>query len=82
MAKHRVMLTFPGELASEPVLYNLSMQFKLVTNIRRADLTEERGWMIVELEGEEKNIEEGIAWVTSKGVRVAPLNGDVAEGKE
>ena len=44
----------------------------MVTNIRLADLTEDRGWIALEVEGEEKDIEEGIAWVTSKGVRVEP----------
>jgi hypothetical protein len=28
----------------------------------------------VELEGEERNIEAGIGWAISKGVRVDPLN--------
>ena len=73
MAKRRVMLTFPEELIKEPIIYNLGQQFKVVTNIRRADLTSDKGWMVLELEGEEKGIEEGITWVTSKGVRVDPV---------
>ena len=36
--------------------------------------------MVLELEGEEKDIEQGIAWVTAKGVRVDPVTGDVVEG--
>ncbi|MBA7622368.1 hypothetical protein ES703_29744 [subsurface metagenome] len=35
---------------------------------------------MLELEGEEKEIEQGIAWVISKGVRVDPVSGDIVEG--
>jgi len=80
MAKRRVMFTFPPELIKEPIIYNLGQQFKVVTNIRRADVSEDRGWVVLELEGEEKDIEQGIAWVTGKGVRVDPIIGDVVEG--
>jgi len=80
MAKRRVMFTFPPELIDEPIIYNLSQQFKVVTNIRLADISENKGWVVLELEGEEDNIERGIAWVTAKGIRVDPATGDVMEG--
>jgi len=74
------MFTFPPELIDEPIIYNLSQQFKVVTNIRLADISENKGWVVLELEGEEDNIERGIAWVTAKGIRVDPATGDVMEG--
>ncbi len=80
MAKRQVMFTFPEDLIKEPIIYTLSHQFKIVTNIRRADISENKGWVVLELEGEEKEIEQGIAWVISKGVRVDPVTGDVVEG--
>jgi len=80
MAKKQVMFTFPQELIKEPIIFNLGLQFKVVTNIRRADVSKNKGWVVLELEGEEKDIEEGIAWVTSKGVRVDPAIGDIVEG--
>jgi len=80
VAKRQVMFTFPQELIREPIIYSLGQQFKIVTNIRRADVTENRGWVMLELEGEDGDIEQGIAWVTSKGVRVDPVAGDVVEG--
>ena len=45
-----------------------------------AEECEASGWVVLELEGEEKDIEQGIAWVTSKGVRVDPVTGDIVEG--
>lgn len=80
MAKKQMMFTFPEELIKEPIIHNLSQGFNVVTNIRRADVTESKGWVMLELEGEENDIEEGIAWVTSRGVRVDPVVGDIVEG--
>ena len=70
MVKRQVMLTFPQELLKEPIIYNLGQQFKVVTNIHLADITEDRGWLMLEIEGEDKQIEDGLVWVMSKGVRV------------
>ena len=80
MVKRHIMFTFPQELIREPIIYNLGQQFNIITNIRRADVSEDKGWVVLELEGEENDIEQGIAWVTSKGVRVDPVIGDVVEG--
>ena len=79
MIKRRLMFTFPPELIKEPIIYNLGQQFNIATNIHLADISEDRGWVMLELEGEEKDIEEGIAWATSKGMRVDPAGGDIEE---
>jgi hypothetical protein len=80
MAKQRVKFTFPQELITLPIIYELGKNFNLVTNIRRADVTEDRGWVVLELDGDLQEIERGIQWVTSKGVRVDPVEGDLVEG--
>ena len=80
MVKRQVMFTFPQKLTKEPIIYNLSHQFKIVPNIRRADISEDKGWMVLELEGQEEEIERGIGWVIAKGVRVDPVIGDIVEG--
>ncbi len=78
--KRQVMFTFPEKLIKEPIIYNIGQQFKIVTNIRRADVTEARGWVILELEGEDKEIDNALDWVTGKGDRVDPVIGDIVEG--
>jgi len=80
MVKRQVMFTFPEELIKEPIIYNVGHRFKVVTNIRRADVSENKGWVVLELEGDEAGIERAIAWVTGKGVRVDPVVGDIVEG--
>lgn len=76
MAKRRVMFHFTPETSAEPIIYNIGQQFNILTNIHEASASEERGWIVVELEGEDKDIEDGIAWVISKGVRVDPVGAE------
>ena len=80
MGKQRVKFTFPKDLVTQPIIYELGRQFQVVTNIRRADVRENMGWVVLELEGEDNEIEKGVSWVSSLGVRVDPVSGDVIEG--
>jgi ABC-type methionine transport system ATPase subunit len=70
MSKRRLTFTFNEEEVAQPIIYNLGQQFNVVTNIRQANITEYGGWINVELEGENQDIEDGIAWAISRGVRV------------
>lgn len=79
ITKLRVRFTFPSELVTEPVIYRLGQDFNVVTNIRRADVQRDQGWVILELEGDEGNLDHGLEWVKSLGVRVDPVPGDVLE---
>jgi hypothetical protein len=72
MVKRRYIFTYTPELIREPIIHNLGEQFHIVTNIYSADIGEDRGWVVLELEGEEADIEEGIAWATSRGMRIEP----------
>ncbi len=80
MGKQRVKFTFVNDLVKQPVIYDLGQKFKIVTNIRRADVGEEVGWVVLELDGDEPEIKRGLEWVSSTGVRVYPLGGDVIDG--
>ena len=80
MGRQRVKFTFEENLVKQPVIYELGRKFEIVTNIRRADVGEEVGWVVLELDGEEAEIKRGLEWVSSTGVRVDPLGGDVIDG--
>ncbi len=80
MGKQRVKFTFIGDLVKEPVIYKLGRDFKIVTNIRRADVQEDMGWVVLELDGEDEEIQRGLKWVGTTGVRIDPVSGDVIEG--
>ena len=80
MATKRVRFTFPQGLIKQPVIYQLGQDFEVVTNIRRADVRDDMGWVVLELEGEDKVIDNSLKWVISTGVRVDPVGGDIIEG--
>ncbi|MGH2366069.1 MAG: NIL domain-containing protein [Chloroflexota bacterium] len=80
MAKERVKFTFPATLIKEPVIHNMSVKYDVITNIRRANVTKDKGWVVLELEGRREAIDKAIGSVTALGVRVDPVEGDVIEG--
>ena len=79
-AKLRVRFTFPQRLVTEPVIWYLGKHFEVVTNIRRAEVKESTGWVILELEGKEEEVQRGLQWVREQGVRVDLVTGDIVEG--
>jgi len=80
MACRRVELTFKGELIKEPVIYRLGKDFPVITNIRRAQVEGDSGWVVLELQGELDGIESALEWVRSLGVGVTPVDGDILAG--
>jgi len=79
MMKKTVKLIFPQELIQEPVTFRMAKQFDVMPNIRRANVTETVGELILELEGEHENIEKGIEYLTKLGVKAEPIVGDIVE---
>ncbi|MCH8051263.1 MAG: NIL domain-containing protein [Chloroflexi bacterium] len=80
MAIVRTKFTFVEQLIKEPIIWKLAKDFEVITNIRRADVTDERGWVILELDGDQGEIERSLDWVREQGVRVDPVYEDVVEG--
>ena len=79
MPKLRLHLTFPENLIQEPIIWRLGRQYDIVTNIRRANVEEKVGWVILEVEGTEEALEQGVTWMKELGVQVDRLDGDVVE---
>jgi ABC-type methionine transport system ATPase subunit len=79
-AIEKVRFTFLDRLIKEPVIYRIGRDYDVVTNIRRADIQEGIGWVILEIEGEQSAIDQALGWARSLGVRVDPAVGDVVEG--
>ena len=62
-------------LLSEPVVHALGARFGLVTNIARAHVGENGGWMILEIDGPAETLAEAVAWLDERGVRVERIEG-------
>ena len=78
MASERVKFTFPPDLVNTPVIYNMGKEFGVVTNIRRANLSHDRGWVILEVVGTSEAIEKSLTWAREQGVRVEPAAAETA----
>ena len=77
--KKRVKLTFPQDLIKEPVIFTMARKFDVIPNIRRARVTETVGEMILEVEGEDENVNKGIEHLKQQGVGVELVEGDILE---
>lgn len=73
MPKRRLQLNYPDELVYEPVLYEMATRFRVIPNILPIRVTEALGEMVVELDGDEGDLDAAIAYLEQRGVRVRPL---------
>jgi ABC-type methionine transport system ATPase subunit len=78
MATKRIKLTFPQDLIKEPLIFTMAKKFDVMPNIRRAKVTESLGEVVLELEGTEKNLEGGIAYLKERGVKVEAVQGELS----
>ncbi len=79
MTRRRLKLLFTASLVKEPVIYQLGRKFEIVTNIRRADVTKDQGWVLLEVSGEADELDRGVEFLQSQGVKVEPAEGDLVE---
>lgn len=80
MPKRRILLTFPEDLITEPVIYTMGTRYGIVTNVRRANVEERMGWVILEIDGPEEALDAAVAYAANLGVEVNEMSGDVVEG--
>jgi len=74
MALHKYFCTFPQELISEPIIsHTLGDKFGVVPNIRAASITDTMALVAVDIEGDEKAIEQSVAYLKSRGVKVEEI---------
>jgi len=78
MAKRLIKLTFPKDLIKKPITFQMAKKFDVMPNIRKARVTESVGEMMLELEGTEANLQKGIQFLESRGIKVEPVTGDSA----
>ena len=79
MPNLRFHIRFPESKVKEPIIYQIGHEYKVVTNVRRADVRETTGWMDVELTGEAAEIERAVQGLRDKGCVVDPIELNVVE---
>ncbi len=70
MATKVLNLTFPKKLIKEPIIYNLGKKFNVVPNLRKANVTSDYGWVLLELEGDLEEIQKGEEYIKGLGIIV------------
>lgn len=68
-----VHCTFPKDLIKEPILYHLAKSFDVIPNIRGASISDEKGLVFLEVEGEQAEVDRAIEYLKEKGVIVDDL---------
>lgn len=76
MATKIINLTFPKKMIKEPAIYNLGHKFEIVTNIRKANVTSDYGWVLLELDGEIEEIERGEEYLRKLGIIVEDVEAE------
>lgn len=70
----RVQLDYPLEQVKEPIIYHLVTDYRLIPNIRRANIDVHSGGMLVlEMEGAKEDLMDGIGFLRSLGITVTEI---------
>jgi len=78
MSARKIVLNFPKEKIDKPIIYKLIKDFNLAFNIMRANITpEQEGHMVLELDGENSEIEKGVKYLKQEGISIQPLSKDI-----
>jgi len=78
MAARKIVLTFPKEKIDKPIVYKLIKEYNLVFNIMKASITpDQEGHLVLELSGENSEIEKGIKYLKEQGVSIQPLSKEI-----
>lgn len=75
----RLWLMYPPKKIKEPVIWQLTQKFPVITNIRQASVTDEIGIVSLELDGKRTDIKAAIKWLEKVGMRVEPVEINVIE---
>ena len=75
--RRKVYLTFSATSTKSPIVCEMYDKFKVRFNIRSASVSEKIGLLALELEGEEKKIQQAFAYLKKRGVKVEPIEMNV-----
>lgn len=70
MATRRLSLTYPPDLIKEPVIHRICKEYNLVPNIRRARVTDTVGEVLLDFQGEEKDLDNCMSALVHLGITV------------
>jgi len=66
-------LTFPGTLQDESIICYICKKFDVNLNIIEASFSMDAGWSILQIEGQEEEIQRVFAYLAEKDVKVQQI---------
>jgi ABC-type methionine transport system ATPase subunit len=66
-------LTFPGALQDESIICYICKKYDVNLNIIEASFSMDAGWSILQIEGQEEEIEKVFAYLSEKNVKVQQI---------
>ncbi len=83
MTKKRLVLTFPENIVTKPITYQLVKKYDLKFNILRAEITADiEGKILLEIEGTKEKVDEGIRFLENEGITIQDAAKDILIDKE
>lgn len=70
MTRKTIHFEFSQDEVKEPLLYQLARKFDVVTNIRAASVTDDGGFVVLEVEGDDAVLQEAMDYLSSQGIKV------------
>lgn len=74
--KKNIHFEFSQDLVREPLLYQINRSFDVVVNIRGASVTDEGGFIALELEGTDDELQRVLDYLGGQGVKLGEGLGD------
>jgi ABC-type methionine transport system ATPase subunit len=66
-------LIYPATMLRQPILHQLIRTFDLSVNILRAQISLEEGWLEVQADGPEMELDRAQGWLKEQGIEVLLL---------
>lgn len=74
MPSHNIRLIYPQSQLDEPIVNHLLRRYDFTINILRASISEDQGWMDIQVSGKAAEIEDAISWLKDRGLEVLRLS--------
>ncbi len=78
MIRQKIVLRFPANVVEQPFLYHLIKDYNWMVNLLKANINPRKeGRLVFEVTGEEKDYQDGLEYLQSRGVSVHPLEQEI-----
>jgi ABC-type methionine transport system ATPase subunit len=74
MATRTYRLIYPPSLLRRPIINQVILEFELSVNIIQAHVTQEEGWLEIQVAGEPDEIKRAMNWLTKEGISITSID--------